>query len=914
MSGPYPSAADAPRDGSFSHAIVPGFERFFGTSKAGTRAGGELLLGELNCLSCHHANAHQESLVLRKQAPILDGLGGRVTVSYLRRFLSAPQKTKPGSTMPDLFAGVAEQEKRGKVEELVHFLAATGSEQRQRPDRKQLKLGRDLYGRVGCVVCHGTRDQQGKQDKLFSTSVPLADLGAKYTLSGLTSFLENPHKVRPSGRMPGLLNAKEARAVATFLMQGVSYAAPPANMKYAYYEGGWDQLPDFSRLKPRASGTVAGFDLTVALREGEMALTFEGYLKITRAGAYQFHLTSDDGSRLLIDGKQVVNNDGVHASTTQTGKVTLETGMHKLFVAVFNAGGPVELTLDIEGAGLGRQPLSSLVYLTPTGNPQTITQAETPDDTITVNPALAAKGRIQFTSMGCASCHQLHEGTQVITSSLKAPALFALKGNGGCLAPTPAPGLPHYSLTEAQQSALSAALSAMNTRQQKLGPKENIVRTMTAFNCYACHQRDKRGGVEDSLNKYFTTNQPEMGEEGRLPPTLDGVGGKLTPAWFRKILAEGAQERPYMYTRMPRFGEQNTGYLVDAFAALDKIAPIARPEFKEAPKKVKAIARHMVGGFAFGCVKCHTFAGRKAEGIQAIDMTSMTQRLKHDWFHHYLLDPQKIRPLTRMPSAWPMGLSTLPDLLEGDVAKQIEAIWLYLSDSNKAALPVGFGKHFIPLVPDKEAIIYRNFIEGAGTRAIAVGYPEKASLAFDANVMRLAMIWQGAFIDASRHWTDRGDGFQAPLGDNVLNLPPGPTFALLAKETDPWPSGNAKELGYQFHGYRLTPDQRPTFLYSYNGIRVEDFPNAVPGKSPSIRRQLELTATQPIANLWFRAAAGARIEPAEKGWYVINSEWRVRIESSVEPRIRTSGGQKELLVPVHFGKDQRATIVQEYVW
>ena len=47
------------------------------------------------------------------------------------------------------------------------------------------------------------------------------------------------------------------------------------------------------------------------------------------------------------------------------------------------------------------------------------------------------------------------------------------------------------------------------------------------------------------------------------------------------------------------------------------------------------------------------------------------------------------------------------------------------------------------------------------------------NLAFDANELRLAMIWQGGFIDAARHWTDRGAGFEGPLGDNVLQLPAG---------------------------------------------------------------------------------------------------------------------------------------------
>ena len=72
--------------------------------------------------------------------------------------------------------------------------------------------------------------------------------------------------------------------------------------------------------------------------------------------------------------------------------------------------------------------------------------------------------------------------------------------------------------------------------------------------------------------------------------------------------------------------------------------------------------------------------------------------------------------------------------------------------------------------PTTEPIIYRNFIEGAGVRAIGVGYPEEINLAFDANNMRLAMIWRGSFMDASRHWTGRGQGFEPPLGDDIITL------------------------------------------------------------------------------------------------------------------------------------------------
>ena len=65
----------------------------------------------------------------------------------------------------------------------------------------------------------------------------------------------------------------------------------------------------------------------------------------------------------------------------------------------------------------------------------------------------------------------------------------------------------------------------------------------------------------------------------------------------------------------------------------------------------------------------------------------------------------------------------------------------------------------IPIEPlPGEAVIYRNFIDRAGPRAIGVGYAEGVNLAFDANVMRFAIIWRGKFMDGQRHWTGRGQG------------------------------------------------------------------------------------------------------------------------------------------------------------
>jgi hypothetical protein len=486
--------------------------------------------------------------------------------------------------------------------------------------------------------------------------------------------------------------------------------------------------------------------------------------------------------------------------------------------------------------------------------------------------------------------------------------LRGLKPAGGCLAESPPKGLPKYELSPTQRAALAAAIAKPQTASTE--PAAVIARTMLTFNCYACHVRDKVGGPTEQTDKLFTTTTQEMGDEGRVPPPLDGVGAKLNPEYLKQVLDKGADDRPYMHTSMPAFGAANVGHLAEQFAMIDKLPEVSPVHFADAQPKVISTGRFMVGAQAFGCIKCHTFAGNKAEGVQGIDMLLMPKRLKRDWFHAYCVDPQKTRPGTRMPTAWPNGQSTLPTIFDGKAATQIEAIWAYLGSKNPQ-IPAGMGRKFLPLVPTDGAIVYRNFIQGAGTRAIGVGYPEKLNLAFDANDLRLAMIWKGGFIDAARHWTDRGAGFEGPLGDEVLSLPSGPSFAVLAKPDAAWPAGNTRDAGYKFLGYSLTSDDRPTFRYALGGVTIADFPNPSGKNNPTLKRTFTLTATEAAGNLYFRAAVGSKIEAADNGWYKVDG-WKVRIEGA-EATIRQSGGKSELIAPVRF-KDGKAQLVQEFAW
>src|SRR5439155_10569461 len=235
-----------------------------------------------------------------------------------------------------------------------------------------------------------------------------------------------------------------------------------------------------------------------------------------------------------------------HAPKTASGTAKLTQGVHKVTVLFFQGPGGAELDVQIAGPGLSEQSLAGLVAASEKALDK---QAAKPkpvndEDYLEVQPALAQKGQTIFASAGCANCHELKVAGHTIASTLQPPSLDRLKGESGCLDRAPKPGAAWYGLSPAQRQALKAALQ--NPAAASKEPAAVIARTLTAFNCYACHDRDKKGGVEEDLNKFFETSEREMGDEARIPPSLNGIGAKLNAAYLRHILANGSHDRPYM--------------------------------------------------------------------------------------------------------------------------------------------------------------------------------------------------------------------------------------------------------------------------------------------------------------------------------------------------------------------------------
>ena len=130
--------------------------------------------------------------------------------------------------------------------------------------------------------------------------------------------------------------------------------------EYWSFDEGLDNLPDVPADKQPVTrlidqqvdfpSTAEGFGQTKLL--DHFFVRWTGILRVAKAGKYTLALTSDDGSRLFLDGKQIVDNGGLHGMEEKTGDVELTAGDHQLKVEFFENEGDAgcQLSWQLEGA------------------------------------------------------------------------------------------------------------------------------------------------------------------------------------------------------------------------------------------------------------------------------------------------------------------------------------------------------------------------------------------------------------------------------------------------------------------------------------------------------------------------------------------------------------------------------------
>ena len=121
--------------------------------------------------------------------------------------------------------------------------------------------------------------------------------------------------------------------------------AKSGGLKYSYYEGKWDSLPDFKKLKPIKTGIAdSAFNLSKMQSPNNFACVLEGYYKIETDGYYTFGLDSDDGSKLFLNNQLLINNDGLHGmGNFKSYVVPLQKGFYPVRIEFFQREGGSDL-------------------------------------------------------------------------------------------------------------------------------------------------------------------------------------------------------------------------------------------------------------------------------------------------------------------------------------------------------------------------------------------------------------------------------------------------------------------------------------------------------------------------------------------------------------------------------------------
>jgi mono/diheme cytochrome c family protein len=774
--------------------------------------------------------------------------------------------------------------------------------------------GQLLLTELNCTACHSSPDPL-LTPKLAAN---LDGIGSRTNAEWLMSFLMAPHQAKPGTTMPdplATLDDNARREAATAL---VSYLS--------------SLRQDFSELKASGANPVLHefYNRGDAQRGRTLFHTIGCIACHEPSSEYEVvgHAPSDLDRLLEVLEPQEIVARGLASIALPYASIPLANLHAKYsnqsltyFLLQPELHNPRNRMPNFGLSAVEAADLTSWLRERDSSNP--VTQTGVDWVQATKDRTQVERGRKLFVEFQCAQCHQIGKNLNAAQGA-KSLKNLSWSSPSSCIAADHRTTgnrkpQPWYPLDDRQREALRSAVVSQVAR-----PKELEIRLLQ-WNCYACHERQSVGGVGQTRKSYLeTVNQVDLGDEGRLPPSLTHVGSKLTREGMTKILEGTAKVRPHMTVRMPRFVGHQYQNLATWLAAEDKslgndpFAPLIanrnRSDLVEAGRKLMDI----------GCVQCHAFRGEALPGVVGIDLEGVAQRVQSKWFQEFLVEPSRWKPRTRMPSFFPDGKSQVSDILDGNVSLQIAAMHLYLSEMGKQPLPDKLElarSQTFELKPTDRPIIIRTFLQDVGLHAIAVGLPEGVHYAWDGENACLGAAWRGRFLDAQGTWVDRFAPLTAPLGRDKQVFPKGPVFTSSFDQRKLWPTG-IDEAGIRFLGYRLDEQGSPTFRLRVADCEIEE---TITAESNGLRRVVRITmaqdATTSKRTIWTRLHAAKQLKPSNDP---SNNTGRVSMVDSSGLRItsidrdkglvRHSQGMMEWLVPLPVTKGESLVWEVVYQW
>jgi fibro-slime domain-containing protein len=124
-----------------------------------------------------------------------------------------------------------------------------------------------------------------------------------------------------------------------------------------------EEVSDFPVIAAGTKPAVSRVDATINIEDSEdevpgttlsehFYIRWTGVVRVPKDGTYTFTINSDDGSRVFIDDKEVIDHGGVHAMEEKSEDVTLTAGDHKIKVEFFENEGGAGCILMWSAAGV----------------------------------------------------------------------------------------------------------------------------------------------------------------------------------------------------------------------------------------------------------------------------------------------------------------------------------------------------------------------------------------------------------------------------------------------------------------------------------------------------------------------------------------------------------------------------------
>ncbi|MBZ5593377.1 MAG: beta-glucosidase [Acidobacteriia bacterium] len=149
---------------------------------------------------------------------------------------------------------------------------------------------------------------------------------------------------------------------------------------------GTQKLPNFGHMRPVGSVYTTSLNVwpqnfdegfpSITDRFEWFAIEYSGKFWIENAGKYHFSLLADDGAKLYLNNKVVIDNDGTHRATAVSGGATLTRGVYEIKIEYFQ-GPRFTVALVLAVAPLGEPwRIFSMNDFKPPNDPEKLEQGE----------------------------------------------------------------------------------------------------------------------------------------------------------------------------------------------------------------------------------------------------------------------------------------------------------------------------------------------------------------------------------------------------------------------------------------------------------------------------------------------------------------------------------------------------------